>query len=255
MKLTNEFTVAVPIERAWETLLDIERVAGFLPGATIEPTDEEGVYAGAMKVKLGPMTVQYKGTARMGAVDEANHTADIQVEAKELRGQGTARATIRNTLVPEDGGTRVVAETDLDITGRQAQFGRGIMQDVAGRMLGQFAQRFEAHLLGDEGAEATPAGAGAAAAAPAAGPAAGATEPAAPPSEGPPGPDAGDGAPRAAAPAPSAEDALDLGAVLGGVVSPQRAAIAAGALVGAAVLLRALGGRRRSVTFHFSRSW
>jgi carbon monoxide dehydrogenase subunit G len=240
MKLKNEFTVAVPLERAWETLLDIERVAGFLPGATIEPTDEEGVYAGAMKVKLGPMAVQYKGTARMGEIDEANHTADIQVEAKELRGQGTARARIRNTLVADDGGTRVIAETDLDITGRQAQFGRGIMQDVAGRMLGQFAQRFEAHLLGGDG-EAADHGS----AKPAAG---------------------GEGRPAAAAPAspdaPASEDAaegkdaLDLGAVIGSVVSPQRAAVAAGALLGATVLIRALGGRRRrSVTFHFSRSW
>jgi carbon monoxide dehydrogenase subunit G len=247
MKLKNEFTVAVPLERAWETLLDIERVAGFLPGATIEPTDEEGVYAGAMKVKLGPMAVQYKGTARMGEVDEANHTADIQVEAKELRGQGTARARIRNTLVPDAGGTRVIAETDLDITGRQAQFGRGIMQDVAGRMLGQFAQRFEAHLLGGDGDDAAPGGDTTDQ---------GSAEPAA----------GGEGRPAAAAPAspdaPASEDtaegddALDLGAVIGSVVSPQRAAVAAGALLGAAVLIRALGGRRRrSVTFHFSRSW
>jgi carbon monoxide dehydrogenase subunit G len=221
-------------------------VAGFLPGATIEPTGEEGVYAGAMKVKLGPMTVQYDGTARMGEVDEANHTANIQVEAKELRGQGTARATIRNTLVPADGGTRVVAETDLDITGRQAQFGRGIMQDVAGRMLGQFAQRFEAHLLGDERDAAAPDGAdpgsGSSSAEATSGAVSrlGSAAPGAPPSE----------------PAPDGEDALDLGAVIGGVVSPQRAAMAAGALVGAAVLIRALGARnRRSVTFHFSRSW
>jgi carbon monoxide dehydrogenase subunit G len=241
MKLKNEFTVAVPLERAWETLLDIERVAGFLPGATIEPTNEEGVYAGAMKVKLGPMAVQYKGTARMGEIDEANHTADIQVEAKELRGQGTARARIRNTLVPDDGGTRVIAETDLDITGRQAQFGRGIMQDVAGRMLGQFAQRFEAHLLGDDAAPGGEA-----------------------PDQGSAKPAAGaEGRPAAASPdAPASEDpaegedALDLGAVIGSVVSPQRAAVAAGALLGATVLIRALGGRRRrSVTFHFSRSW
>jgi uncharacterized protein len=255
MKLQNEFTVAVPIERAWETLLDIERVAGFLPGATIEPTDEEGVYAGAMKVKLGPMVVQYKGTARMGAVDEANHTADIQVEAKELRGQGTARATIRNTLVAQDGGTKVVAETDLDITGRQAQFGRGIMQDVAGRMLGQFAERFEAHLLAGDEPPAAAAPAGGAASGPGEAPARGddvsatathlgAGERGGPPParEAPVGPDGDD-------------DALDLGSVLGGVVSPQRAAIAAGAVLGAAVLIRAIRGPRRGVTFHFSRSW
>lgn len=261
MKLKNEFTVAVPIERAWETLLDIERVAGFLPGATIEPTDEDGVYAGSMRVKLGPMTVQYKGTARLGDVDEQNHTADIEVQARELRGQGTASATIRNTLVEEDGGTRVMAETDLNITGRQAQFGRGIMQDVAGRMLGQFAARFEQHLLGGDGGgdggggtaggadggqvpEASAGGQPAAAGGTVAQTGASRSGPREPSPPSPP--DAG---------ASAGEDALDLGAVLGGVVSPQRAAVAAGALLGAAVLIRALGGRRRSFEFHIERSW
>lgn len=147
MKLNNEFEVAVPVERAWETLLDIERVARFLPGAKIEPGGEEGVYRGAMRVKVGPMVVNYEGTARLGSVDEEAHAADIEVQAKETRGQGTAVAVIRNRLVPVDGGTRVVAETDLQVTGRQAQFGRGIMQDVAGKMLDQFAGRFERYLL------------------------------------------------------------------------------------------------------------
>lgn len=156
MKLENEFTVSVPIERAWETLLDIETVAGFLPGAKIEPAGEDGVFRGSMKVKVGPMTVNYEGTARLAAVDEQARTADIEVRAKEAKGQGTAAAVIRNQLVEEADGTRVVAVTDLQVTGRQAQFGRGIMQDVAGRMLGDFARRFEAYLTeggGDAGAE------------------------------------------------------------------------------------------------------
>jgi carbon monoxide dehydrogenase subunit G len=146
MKLQNEFSVNVPLERAWETLLDIETVAGFLPGAQIEPAGEDGVFHGSMKVKVGPMTVNYEGTARLASVDEQAHIADIEVRAKEAKGQGTAAAVIRNRLVSEDGGTRVIAETDLQVTGRQAQFGRGIMQDVAGRMLGDFARRFEAYL-------------------------------------------------------------------------------------------------------------
>jgi carbon monoxide dehydrogenase subunit G len=158
MQLTNEFEVAVPVEEVWPALLDIERVARFLPGAEIEPSSEEGVYSGSMKVKLGPMTVSYRGTARLGDVDEESHSAAIEVEAREARGQGRAAATIVNRLVDLDGRTRVVAETDLRITGRQAQFGRGIMQDVAGAMLDDFARRFEASLL----AEAGGAGAGAA---------------------------------------------------------------------------------------------
>jgi hypothetical protein len=168
MKFTNEFTVAVPLERVWETLLDIERVAGFLPGATIEPSTEEGVYNGTMKVKVGPMSVNYKGTARMARTDETEHVAEIAVEAVDTKGQGTATATISNRVVAHEGGTRVMAETDLSITGRQAQFGRGIMQDVSQRMLDDFAKRFEAHLLAgdDPDAAAADGAAGPAGAAP-----------------------------------------------------------------------------------------
>lgn len=161
MKLQNEFTVGVPIERAWETLLDIETVAGFLPGAKIEPAGDDGVFRGSMKVKVGPMTVNYQGTARLAAVDEQARIADIEVSAKEAKGQGTAAAVIRNQLIEEAGGTRVVAETDLQVTGRQAQFGRGIMQDVAGRMLGDFARRFEDYLSADAGNAGAPPEAGA----------------------------------------------------------------------------------------------
>ncbi len=173
MKLTNEFTVAVPLEQAWETLLDIERVAGFLPGAKIEPSSDEGVYRGTMRIKVGPMVVNYQGTARLVHTDEAEHVADIAVQATDTKGQGTASATIHNRLEPIAGGTRVIAETDVAITGRQAQFGRGIMQDVAGRMLDDFAKRFETYLLTGEteppapgSADGLAGGAGVAAAAP-----------------------------------------------------------------------------------------
>lgn len=146
MKLENEFTVTAPLEDTWRTLLDIERVATCLPGAKIEPGDDDGVYRGAMKMKLGPMTVDYRGTARLQDVDEDTHTASIVVQAREAKGQGTAAAVIRNHLESQNGKTRVVATTDLQITGRQAQFGRGIMQDVAGTMMGQFASRLEREL-------------------------------------------------------------------------------------------------------------
>jgi carbon monoxide dehydrogenase subunit G len=151
MKLSNEFTVAVPLERAWATLLDIERVASFLPGAKIEAGGDDGVYHGSMRVKVGPIVTNYQGTARLLLADEQERVADISVEAREAKGQGTAAAVIHNRLVEHGGGTRVIAETDLQVTGRQAQFGRGIMQDVAGRMLGDFARRFESYLLeGDD---------------------------------------------------------------------------------------------------------
>jgi carbon monoxide dehydrogenase subunit G len=223
LKLTNEFTVAVPLERAWETLLDIERVAGFLPGAKIEPSDEPDVYHGSMRVKVGPMVVNYAGTARLVLADQDQHIADLAVEARDTKGQGTAAATIRNRLVPEGDGTRVIAETDLAITGRQAQFGRGIMQDVAGRMLGQFAQEFENYLLhGDPSAQAAaPADSAAGAQAPAGG------EPA---------------SPRPPRPAPASDEAaLDLGSVLIRTPAVQKA----GAALLAGLILAILFGRRR----------
>jgi carbon monoxide dehydrogenase subunit G len=141
MKLENEFVVSAPIEPTWKTLLDLERVAGCLPGATIEPAEEPGTYQGAMRVKLGPVTMNYKGTARLESVDEPTHTAVFAVQGKETRGQGSASATIRNHLVDENGATRVLVETELSVTGRPAQFGRGIMQDVAASMLGDFSKR------------------------------------------------------------------------------------------------------------------
>lgn len=159
MKLENSFTVAAPIAETWETLLDIERVAKCLPGAQIEPGDEDGVYRGAMKVKLGPMTVDYRGTARLQDVDEDTHTASIAVQAREAKGQGTAAAVIRNQLEPQNGGTRVVAVTDLKITGRQAQFGRGIMEDVASTMMGEFAKRLESEIGSGSAAPAAEPGA------------------------------------------------------------------------------------------------
>ena len=139
LKLENEFVVQAPVEPTWETLLDLERVAGCLPGATIEASPEQGTYDGSMRVKLGPVSLSYKGTARLELVDDATHTAVFAVQGREARGQGSASATIRNRLVPADGATRVLVETELSVTGRPAQFGRGIMQDVAASMLTDFA--------------------------------------------------------------------------------------------------------------------
>jgi carbon monoxide dehydrogenase subunit G len=146
MKLENEFSVAAPLEQTWATLLDIPRVAGCLPGATLESDGADGVFRGRMRMKLGPMTVGYEGTARMGEVDEDEHSATIDVRAKEVKGQGSATARIRNQLRGGDGVTHVSVITDLNITGRPAQFGRGIMEDVATRMLADFAKRLEAEV-------------------------------------------------------------------------------------------------------------
>jgi uncharacterized protein len=149
MKLRNEFDVGVPLDRTWATLLDVPRVARALPGATIEPEPEAGAFRGAMKVKLGPVTTEYAGSARLLDVDEDEHVAGYRVEGRELRGQGTATARITARAASRNGGTHVVVETDVQVTGRQAQLGRGLMEDVAATVLDDFAGRLERALRGE----------------------------------------------------------------------------------------------------------
>jgi len=230
MKLENSFTVAAPIDQTWETLLDIERVASCLPGAKIEPSDEDGVYRGAMKVKLGPMTVDYRGTAKFQDVDEDTHTASIAVQAREAKGQGTAAAVISNKLEPVDGGTKVVAITDLKITGRQAQFGRGIMEDVASSMMGEFAKRLEAEIQSGGAPKAAAAAA-----------------------NGSAGP-SGEPAPAAAAGGGDAsdDDVLDLGNVLAQTQMARYGGIAAAVLVLLTLIAVVLRGRRRQLTINLN---
>jgi carbon monoxide dehydrogenase subunit G len=141
--IENEFSVGADIDAVWRQLLDMEGVASCLPGATIASTDRENVYDGSMRLKIGPMRVEYCGTATLSEVDEQNHTAVISLSAREAKGQGSAMATIRNRLEPADSGTRVTAQTELQITGPQAQFGQGVIEDVGRRVLGEFARRLE----------------------------------------------------------------------------------------------------------------
>jgi carbon monoxide dehydrogenase subunit G len=166
MKLENEFTVPAPVDRAWEVLLDLERVAPCLPGATIDGRDGDA-HTGTMTVKIGPITARYTGTVRIEESDEAARRAVMRAQARDARGQGTASATITSTMESVDDGTRVRVETDMRITGPAAQFGRGVMQDVSAKMMGRFAECL-AGLMGEgeaPAAEATPAAEPAAAAA------------------------------------------------------------------------------------------
>ena len=150
MKLVNEFDVGVPVQRTWDTLLDVPRVARALPGAKIDPEADAGAWRGTMKIKLGPVTTEYAGTARVQDVDADDHVASYRVEGREARGQGSAAATITTRLATGDGGgTKVVVETDMQVTGRQAQLGRTLMEDVAGAILGEFAGRLEKELTGE----------------------------------------------------------------------------------------------------------
>ena len=154
MKLENEFTVDVPVDEVWNVLLDLERVTPCLPGAAL--TEESGdEYKGEMKVRLGPVTQNYNGTVKIEEADESAHRAVIRADGKDARGQGTASATITSTLHEEDGSTRVNVETDMQITGRAAQFGRGVQQEVAEKLLTQFAECLEDQIMGG-GAEEEP---------------------------------------------------------------------------------------------------
>ena len=156
MKINNEFTVAAPIQQAWDTMLNLDRITPCLPGAAIQEEKDEGEYDGTMKVKIGPITANYKGTVKFEEVDEENHRAVLQATGRDARGQGTASATIVSTLQEEGEGTKVSVETDMKLTGRAAQFGRGIAQDVATKMLDQFASCLEEEITGgpEEGAAA-----------------------------------------------------------------------------------------------------
>jgi carbon monoxide dehydrogenase subunit G len=155
--LTNEFRVGVPVERAWEVLTDVERIAPCMPGAQLQEIEGDE-YRGIVKVKVGPITAQYKGAARFVEQDEAGHRAVLRAQGRETRGQGNANATITAQLEPDGDGTKISVMTDLTITGRVAQFGRGVLADVSTKLLGQFADCLETKLLSGEDSSGTAAG-------------------------------------------------------------------------------------------------
>jgi len=147
MELKNEFSVGVPVEDAWAVLTDLERIAPCLPGARLEEVQGEE-YRGIVKVKVGPITAQYKGAATFVERDEAGRRVVLRAAGRDARGQGNAEATIVATMEPDAVGTRVQIVTNLTITGKVAQFGRGVLADVSSKLLSQFVERLEADVLG-----------------------------------------------------------------------------------------------------------
>jgi carbon monoxide dehydrogenase subunit G len=139
MRLDHSFTVPAPVGEAWTVLLDVPRIAPCMPGAALESFDGES-FAGTVKVKLGPVSLTYRGKGRFVSSDEAAHRVVIEASGREARGSGTAAATVTASLASEgDASTRVEVATELKITGRPAQFGRGMLSDVGGKLIGQFA--------------------------------------------------------------------------------------------------------------------
>jgi uncharacterized protein len=187
MRFENSFDVDAPLEEVWSALLDVERVAPTVPGAQVLEQTGEDAYKVAIKVKVGPMSMTYRGEVEIVERDEAAHRAVMKARAKESRGQGMANADVTMVLSGENGGTAATVTTDVELSGKVATMGQGVLQDVSGRLVQTFAQNLAAML---EGGEAAPA--------PEAAPAA---EPA--PSQ----------------PAPEPAEALDLGSLGGAVVA------------------------------------
>jgi uncharacterized protein len=158
IELDNSFTVPVPPEQAWDVLLDVERIAPCMPGASVTSVEGDEI-AGQVKVKLGPLSLSYKGTAKFIEKDPASHTIAIEATGKETRGAGTASATVHASLKPDDaeGQTTVSIHTSLNVTGRPAQFGRSLLPEVSGKLIDQFAANLAA-LIGStsSSAEAEP---------------------------------------------------------------------------------------------------
>jgi carbon monoxide dehydrogenase subunit G len=146
MEITDSFRVSTPIDATWKVMLDIEGIAPCLPGAQLQEVDGDE-YRGVVKVKVGPITAQYKGAARLTEVDESNHRIVIDASGRDTRGQGNAKATIVVTMAAEGAGTKVDVATDLSITGKVAQFGRGVLADVSSKLMGQFVDNIERDVL------------------------------------------------------------------------------------------------------------
>ncbi len=138
MKLENRFTVAVPVDEAWQVLLDVERIAPCMPGATLTSIEGDR-FEGTVKVKVGPINLTYGGKASFVSKDEANHVVVIDGSGKETRGTGTAKALITCRLVAAGDSTQVQVDTDLNVTGKPAQFGRGVLAEVSGKLVDRFA--------------------------------------------------------------------------------------------------------------------
>ena len=219
MQFENRFDVDAPMEQVWETILDVERVAPNVPGAKVLERTGDNAYKVSIKVKVGPMSMTYKGDVEIVEQDDAAHRAVMRAKAKESRGQGTANADVTMVLSGENGRTAGQITTDVDVTGKVASMGRGMLQDVSGRLISTFAENLEKMLAGGEAPAAEE-------------PAQQAPRDTAPPPPPPPRRDEED-------------DALDLGSVGGAMVADKlQDPRNLGLVIGLAMLVAYLLGRR-----------
>lgn len=245
--MTNEFRVGVPPSQAWKVLTDLERIAPMLPGAQLQEVEGEE-YRGTVKIKVGPITAQYRGSATFLEKDEQAGRVVLKATGRDTKGQGNASAVITATMSPDGEGTKVVVDTDLTVTGKVAQFGRGVLAEVSAKLIGQFVDALEADLAGGgqvEGAGVGPEEAGTSP-----------EEVGASPEEPAPNSEQASGAPAAGEAAPKAPsvrkidspepEPLDLLSVAGGSTI-RRLAPVAGVLVALVILLARRRARRLAV--------
>ncbi len=217
INLTTSFSVPLPVGESWILLQDMERVARWFPGATLSETAADS-FQGTMRVKLGPMVVDYRGTARFVERDEIAHRVVLEASGREQRGSGVAKATAATQLEPDGAGTAVTVSVALDISGRPAQLGQGLMQDVAQRLVAEFAERMRTELEAEQDGK------------------------------GPKGPTERSAEPRSEArrePEPSSSDVLDLGRLAGKGLLRRTAPLGA-ALLALAVVVTSWLRRRHS---------
>lgn len=150
MELNSDFEVDAPIGQVWAVLTDVEKIAPCLPGAQLQEIEGDE-FRGVVKIKVGPITAQYKGAASFVERDDSAFRAVLRAEGRDTRGAGNAAADITAQLETIDGGTRVTVTTDLKVTGKVAQFGRGVMADVSRKLMGQFADNLRELIGGDGG--------------------------------------------------------------------------------------------------------
>ena len=163
MQIENSFEVAAPPDRVYAFLLDVNRVVGCVPGAELSEVVDPNTFKGKVKIKVGPITVAYSGTARIVNRDDANHAATLEAEGRETTGPGSARASARMTVEPDGSNSVVKIVTDYNVAGRVAQFGRGVMEDVSRRIVTDMAACIKSNVeaaepgAGGGGGETTPA--------------------------------------------------------------------------------------------------
>jgi uncharacterized protein len=236
VKFENEFDVEAPIDEVYAALLDVERVAPCVPGASVLEQTGDNAYKVQIKVKVGPMSMTYKGDVEIVDQDPAAHAATMRVKMKESRGQGNATAGVTMALTGGDSQSHAKMDTDVELSGKVAAMGRGVIQDVSAKLIRTFADNLQAMLAGPEAEpEPAPPAAPAAASVSAAGPAASSSSDDAPPAPQP-----------AYTPPPQGDEALDLGELGGQVVLAQlKDPKKLGALIAVLALIALLIGRSR----------